>query len=244
MVRVRFPRPAGLGAGLVCGVLALLAGCAYHGGPNQSIDNPIVRKSSWFSYLDGGDIRETCTEGATERYRLVYNGQYYKQTRSYEIFAGLPEGAAKLAARARETANLSALRLDNPFAPWQWHRSDTVLSAAEMATFRALLAKSGFGSGAPQGLRLHSQDFYWVAAGCVGGTFHYYAWLARKGRFENAVFQDFLLKHDQTGLAFRQPVPVYGVDRQPHQQGANDNYEGYFTLTVRGEGLGGLVEAF
>lgn len=111
MNSVRLPqRSRGL-AGLACGVLALLAGCAYHGGAGQSIDNPGVRKVAWFSYLDGGDIRETCTEGAAERYRLVYNGQYYKQTRSYEIFAGLPDGAAKLAARARGSANLAALRL-------------------------------------------------------------------------------------------------------------------------------------
>jgi hypothetical protein len=230
--------------GLGTAVLAAISACAYHGGPNQSIDNPVVRKVSWFSYLDGGDIRETCTEGAPERYRLVYNGQYYDQTRSYEINGGLPNGAANMTARARGKSNLMKLRLENPWGPWEAERTNIVLSPAEFATFRTLLTQSGFGTGAPQGLRLHSQDFYWVAAGCVGGKFEYFAWLAKKGRFENVKFQDFLLHHDQTGLAFRQPVPVYPIDKEPHQSGNNDNYVGYFTLTVSGEGLGGLANAF
>lgn len=240
MTAVRSLLAVGLGGAL----LAVLAGCAYHGGARQNIDNPAVRKVAWFSYLDGGDIREACAEGAPERYRLVYNGQYYDQTRSYEINAGLPNGAANLTARARGASNLAAFRLMDPLAPWETQRADTVLNAADFATFRDLLGQSGFGTGAPDGLRLHSQDFYWVAAACVGGKFHYFAWLAKQGRFENVKFQDFLLQHDQTGLAFRQPKPVYPTDRQPRQSGHNDNFAGYFTLTVRPGGLGGLVNAF
>ena len=240
MASVRSLMAKGLGGAL----LAALGACAYHGGSGQSIDNPVVRKVAWFSYLDGGDIRETCADGAPERYRLVYNGQYDRQTRSYEIIGGLPNGAANLSARARGTSNLLEFRLGDPLAPWKWQRSDTVLNQADFAAFRDLLAQSGFGNGAPQGLRLHSQDFYWVAAGCVDGKFHYAAWLAKKGRFEAVKFQDFLLRQDQTGLAFRQPIPVYLIDKEPRGHGGNDNYAGFFTLTVSGEGLGGLAEAF
>ena len=67
-------------------------GCAYHGAASTDIDNPAVQKFAWFSFLDGHDIREACASlgaqgsaGVPAHYRLVYNGQYSKQIRAYEI---------------------------------------------------------------------------------------------------------------------------------------------------------------
>ena len=77
-------------------ITILLAGCTYRG----DIDNPAVRKVSWFSYLDGTDIRTACAEGAPDSYRLVYNGRYEEQLRSYEITAD-GAGGAYLVARAK-----------------------------------------------------------------------------------------------------------------------------------------------
>ncbi len=67
-----------------------------------TIDNPAVRKVAWFSYLDGNDIREAARPGAPDRFRLVYNGQYEKQIRSYEITAGESRiRAAPISSRVR-----------------------------------------------------------------------------------------------------------------------------------------------
>jgi hypothetical protein len=220
----------------------LVAGCAYH--PRTDVDNPAVRKVAWFSYLDGNDIRERCYEGAPDRFRLVYNGQYEKQIRSYEITQASPNpGGAYFIARAMGPTNLAEVSLNDLLAPWRWQKSESQLSGQELDQFRDLLTQSGWGSGAPQGKILHSRDFYWVAAGCRNGQFHFDAWVHAQGDFPEIKFQDFLLARDRTGVAFRQPVKVLPRDRteqgKPRERSAT-----IFVLTVSGEGIGGLLNAF
>lgn len=222
----------------------LVGGCAYYGGGYSNIDNPAVRKVAWFSYLDGNDIRETCAPGSPDRFRLVYNGQYEQQLRSYEVTAEGPQnGGAYFIARALGKSNLVDVSLDDLLAPWRWQRSDTKLTAAEFNQFRDLLTQSGWGSGAPQGKMLHSRDFYWVASGCREGRFHFDAWVDAQGDFRQIKFQEFLLARDKTGVAFRKPVPVRPIDRT-EQGRPRERSAPIFALTVSGEGIGGLVNAF
>ncbi len=231
--------------------LMLLGGCAYHEGQPVDINNPIVRKVGWFSYLDGNDIREVCAAGGSERYRLVYNGQYDGQLRSYELFVGQDGGGVLNARALNNDGTALQLSINDPFGSWNWKESQVRLTATEVAQFRSLLAASGYGSGAPQGLQLHSRDFYWVAAGCQNGTFHYGAWdnrpqpMAPAG-FAPIKFQDFLLKHDQTGLAFRPAHVTTPIEREISRGGGGNAHEptNIFVLTVKGEGLGGLLNAF
>lgn len=218
-----------------------LAGCAYHGGSQSNVDNPPYRKVAWFSYLDGYDIRQSCVPGAPDRFRLVYNGQYEKQVRSYEITGGGSGGY--YIARAMGTPNLLDLQLDDLLAPWRWQKSEMPLNPAEMDEFRDRLAASGWGQGAPQGKRLHSRDFYWISAGCRDGQFHYDAWVHAQGDFPEVKFQDFLLARDKTGMAFRQPVKVGPLDRAGQGQ-PRDRPGTIFSLSVSGEGIGGLINAF
>jgi hypothetical protein len=228
-------------------------GCAYHGAASTDIENPAVQKVAWFSFLDGHDIREACAPlvggavaDAPAHYRLVYNGQYSEQIRAYEIVGGTSSGGT-LTARAKGHSSLSDWWIagtQDLLAPWRWHESTAALSADEVVQFRAALAGSGFGSGAPQGLRLSSQDFYWVAAGCEAGQFHYYAWVEQDGSLDAAKFQDFLLRHDGTGLPFRPSRVLNADERQRLGTAHGRNFNGEFTLEVHGEGLGGLVNAF
>ncbi|MGH6891009.1 MAG: hypothetical protein ACREEP_02005 [Dongiaceae bacterium] len=223
-------------------MVSLLGGCAYHGAARSDIDNPAVRKVAWFSYLDSNDIRESCVAGSLDRFRLIYNGQYEQQVRSYEITAD-GTGGAYFIARAKGRSNLAEVQLNDLLAPWRWQKSETKLSAGEFAQFHDLLTQSGWGQGAPQGKILHSRDFYWVAAGCRDGQFHFDAWVHAQGDFPEIKFQDFLLTHDKTGLAFRKPVKVLPIDRTERGQ-PRDNSAPIFSLTVSGEGIGGLVNAF
>lgn len=222
----------------------VLGGCAYHGAARTDIDNPAVRKVSWFSYLDGHDIREKCVPGALDRFRLVYNGQYEKQIRSYEITQASPmPGGAYFIARAMGQTNLAEVWLDDLLAPWRWRKSETQLSGAEFDQFRDVLVQSGWGQGAPQGKILHSRDFYWVASGCRNGQFHFDAWVDAQGDFKEIKFQEFLLARDKTGVPFRKPVQVLPRDRT--EQGRPRERSGtVFVLTVSGEGIGGLLNAF
>lgn len=229
----------------------ILGGCAYHQGQQYDINNPIVRKTGWFSYLDGNDIRESCASGGAERYRLVYNGQYDQQLRSYEIYVG-QDGGGILNARALNNGGTAFnISLSNPFAPWAWHESQAKLTPADVAQFRDLLTASGYGAAAPQGLLLQSRDFYWIATGCQGGVFHFYAWNNRPqsmapAGFTPIKFQDFVLKRDQTGVAFRPAHVTTPLERTQFRGGGGDGQtpNPTFTLTVKGDGIGGLLNAF
>src|SRR5690606_6468296 len=66
-----------LGPAALC--LIVLAACTYRGA-----DDPVSRKFSWFSYLNGDDIRRECVAGAADRYRFVYNGINVEQVRTYD----------------------------------------------------------------------------------------------------------------------------------------------------------------
>lgn len=231
-------------------ILVGMAGCAYHGESRTDIDNPAIAKFAWFSFLDGHDIRESCQAlgpDAPARYRLVYNGQYDHQVRAYEIGAA-PSGGATLEARARGGGNLANWFIQSPadvWSPWRFRQSTATLSGTEFQEFRDLLARSGYGRGAPQGLRLFSNDFYWIASGCEAGEFHFFAWPARQGKLEAALFQDFVLRRDATGVPFRPPHRLSAEEGPYRPAGGNGrNATSYFTLEVRGEGLGGLVNAF
>jgi hypothetical protein len=215
---------------------ALLGGCAYRG----EIDSPLWQRVTWFSYLGGTDIAQACAAGAGERYRIIYNGRYDEQLRSYEITRH--GDAADLVVRVQEQADLAQLSTDDLLAPWRWREAMVALSPAELATLRQRLADSGFFTGPPVGLVLHSKDFYWAASGCSNGTFHYYAWVHAQDQFRHIGFAAFLLAHDPTGVAINPPRPVSVADysaappgnRHERRQPIHD----HFDLEIGSQGLG------
>ncbi|MGH6929048.1 MAG: hypothetical protein ACREEV_12085 [Dongiaceae bacterium] len=223
----------------VVGLAAVVAGCTYRG----NIDNPVVRKATWFSYLDGTDIRAACGEGAPDSLRLVYNARYQEQVRSYEIAAD-GTGGAYLVARSRGGANAFNISLDDPFAPWRWRQSEAQLSPAEYQQLLALLEKSGQFAGAPAGLRLFSGDFYWVGSACRNGVFSYHAWLYSKDGFADVHFADFLFKRDRTEIAVNPPRRIPAGEYLGPMGRQEDQTQIRFWLQVREDGLGGIANAF
>ena len=217
----------------------LVAGCTYRG----DIDNPVLHKATWFSYLDGTDVRTACTQGAPDSYRLVYNGRYEEQLRSYEI---TPDGAggAYLVARAKGRANAFDISLGDVLAPWRWQRSQARLSPVEFQQFVTLLEQSDQFAGAPVGLRLFSGDFYWVASACRDGAFHYHAWAFSNDGFTRVRFAEFLFKHDQTGLAVNPPRKIPASEFLGPQGRQEDQTQIRFWLQVHEDGLGGIPNAF
>lgn len=228
------------------GMAALLLGaCAYNSAGNQGagtgIDNPIERKFTWFSYLDAADIRNSCAAGGPDQYRIVYNGQYYDHVRTYEVTRS-PK--PQILARARGTSgNLTQMSFgsfDELLGPWNFRRSEAALSDADWSKLRDLLHQSGFADGDQAGLRLHSQDFYWLVAGCEAGQFHFNAW-ADKPRaisLNRTNFLDFLLKHDSTGIGYKPPQTVTYMDKNDQAKGTDRDYNGAFVITVHSDGIG------
>ncbi len=219
-----------------------LAACAYQPagrvGSGSGIDNPVERKFTWFSYLDAADIRNSCAAGGPDQYRLTYNGQYNVQVRTYEAIKG------RMVARARGVSgNLTQMgfsSFEDLLGPWNFRRSDTALSEADWSKLRELLHQSGFGGAPQEGLRLHSQQFYWLVAGCEGGKFFFNAWADKPGALplSRTAFLDFLLRHDATGVGFAAPRPLTYTDINDQSKGSDRDYAGFFTITVHADGIG------
>ncbi|WP_374384474.1 hypothetical protein [Dongia sp.] len=243
-LRQRRRSKARIWAGLALAA-SLLGGCAYQPsgqlGSGSSIDNPIERKFTWFSYLDGADIRNSCAAGGPDQYRIVYNGQYYDHVRTYDLaVAGKPHLTARARGQSGNLMDMGFNSFDELLGPWNFRRSDSDLSAAELSKLRELLHQAGFASGSQAGLRLHSQDFYWLVAGCESGKFFINAW-ADKPRaisLTRTAFLDFLLKHDQTGVAYLPPRPVTYMDKNDQGKGRHRDFNGAFVITLRADGIG------
>ena len=222
-----------------------LASCAYQSsgnlGDGTSIDNPVERKFTWFSYLDAADIRNSCAAGGPDQYRLVYNGQYYDHVRTYEVGGGpQPQLIARARGRSGDLTEMRFNSFDELLGPWNFQRSQASLSATEWSKLRDLLHQSGFAAGNQDGLRLHSQDFYWLVAGCEDGKFALNAWAVKPGALSlsRTDFLDFLLKHDSTGIPYLPPRPVTYLDKNDQTKGNGRDYSGAFTITVHADGIG------
>ena len=190
--------------------LGLLAACTYQGG----IDNPITIKATWFSYLAGDDIRAACTAGSPTQYRLFYNGNYEEQLRSYEVAATGPGRASyKVRVQTGQGLDLTRLSFSDPLVPARWNTRQGWLNGQEIAKLEAALAASGAFDPAPQGLRLASEEFYWIMSACRNGVFVFNAWRYPSQRFAALRFPDVLLRHDQTQIALNPPRKVPSIER-------------------------------
>ena len=114
--------------------LGVLAGCAYQG----AIDQPATIKATWFSYLNGDDIRSACTDGAPSWYRLVYNGNYGEQLRAYEVVADGTGGAYyKARVQTGSGLNLTRFLFGDPQAMAGWTAAQTRLVPADLTALTA-----------------------------------------------------------------------------------------------------------
>jgi hypothetical protein len=213
-----------------------LTACTYQG----RIEEPATIKLTWYSYLGGDDLRRACVPGAAERYRLVYNGHYDEQLRSYEIM-GLEGGGAAFTARVLGPMRAHVV-LSHPFDildPWRWVTSETRLGPAAYAELVAVLERSGLGGPAPA-MKLYSTEFYWMASGCRDGRFLFNAWRYGTPRFEALGFPKALLAYDKTEIAVNPPRRADPADRigvnRPIGAHSNDRARP-FVLTVGPDGV-------
>ncbi len=220
-------------------VFAVVAGgCAYAGS-----DDPIFRKLSWFSYLNGDDIRKQCVAGAPERYRFVYNGIYTEQVRTYDMVPGQGGGEHVMRSRALGKAYVNEIDLSDILGPWRGKSGRVALSdAARSDLFKAMKADGVF-DGAPKGLELHSDDFYWIVGACSGGAFHFTAYRWPSKEFQALSFPRILLAMDATHVVFNPPrktttFGLYGTNH-PETEGVIQ-----FNLRVGENGLDGVANWF
>ena len=157
--------------------------------------------------MNGDDIRARCQPGSPFEARLVYNGNYQEQLRSYEATAN-PDGTGTLVTRVLAggpAIDLAQLSLSDPLKQWRWTKSEEEVAPAEGEAFVGSLRESGAFGPAPEGLRLYSNAFYWVVSGCQDGQFFFNAWQYPSERYAAITFPRFLQQHDATDIPFNPP---------------------------------------
>ena len=216
-----------------CLAAGMLAACQSPG----PVDNPVAQRLTWFSYLDGQDIRAACAPGTPSRLRLVYNGTWDSQVRSYDVMQTAT--GAEVEARVMGQDNVASVMVEgfNLLAPWDGQKSVERIDRDVFADLVGALLASGFRNPPPDGDWLRSDAYYWVAAACIDGAYHWNAWASNWSRgspnyIARVRFVDYLLKADGTGVPYeppqRQTLPPWG------SRGFN---AGGFTLQVDGDGL-------
>ena len=184
-------------------LVLLLAGCDYRPGA----DNPVARNLSWFSYARADDIRASCLPGAADRMRMIYNGDYDEQVRSYDVTALAVGG--KLEIRVRGPQDLArGFLLFDAFGAWRAKGQLVRMGANQLADLRRALDGSGLTRPTPDRLRLQSREFYWLVSACLDGRFTVNAWKYPSPRFDKLSFPTVLLRLDPTGIALERPQPA------------------------------------
>lgn len=220
----------------VCLVLfftLFLSSCAATTGVDE---NPIMRKLSWFSYVNGDDMRPSCVAGAPEHYRLIYNGIYNEQVRIYEV----NQKSKIFSSRIINSANIREYfiaKFSDLLNPWRGVKKKNNISESELNELTAAMAESDVFDSPPVGLRLSSRGFYWTVAACHQEKFYFTAYRWPSKRFENAKFSDVILHLDKTNIAFNNPrrVQTSNVSRSVNSDMVNG-----FTLDVGEDGLRGI----
>lgn len=223
--------------GLPSALLALaLCACAYTGA-----DDPVSRKFSWFSYLNGDDIRQSCSAGGPDRYRVVYNGINIEQRRTYDLTVGAGRRGHSMAVRIIGASDLSDFSASDLFGPWRGAAADTWLLDGQLAEIVGAMERDGNWGGPPFGLRLPSIGFYWVVVSCRGGRFFFDAYLWPAERFRQAELPGRLLALDPTGVALNPPRDA--TESLVYPDRASEDSRNY-TLDVGRDGLVGIRTLF
>lgn len=221
-------------------LLGALSACSYRG----QIDQPFTQKATWFSYLNGDDVRERCQPGSGFEYRLVYNGRYNEQIRSYELVDD-GAGGARLISRVQEGIGIDVTKLSvtNPFKKNAWTKSESVLTSDERIKFENALEASGAGKATSEGLRLFSGEFYWLANICHDGVFVFNAWRYPSERFGELTFPELLLAMDKTGVPLNPPRYIPAAERIQANDSHPDrrDYNTTFNVEVGDNGLKGAA---
>lgn len=223
---------------LVAGAIGLLAGCTY-----TETANPLVRKLSWFSYLNGDDVRAGCRAGGPQHWRFAYNGIYKEQIRTYDL-AEQPDGGFRLRVNVANKADLSEFVVGKPsdlMSPWRGPIETVLLGRDQRDLLAQAAERDGQFAPAPKGLQLHSDQFYWIGVVCRNGAVSFNAYRWPSARFNALSFPALLLAWDPTGRPINPPRELTATEKQ-NETSPNRKFD--FNLEVGDNGLKGVKPLF
>ncbi|MBS0540791.1 MAG: hypothetical protein JSR47_18665 [Proteobacteria bacterium] len=237
---MRLCSTAAVAFGLAWSLAAAGPSWAQRAGPN--VDAPVLRTFNWFGYVGGDDIRDRCRPGSRNRIRLVYNGLWEEQVRTYELTLQ-PDGTAGLDVGVlADQGDLSSLLIARPVDvtnPWRMKHGQRLLDPAQTADLMgALQASAAFGP-PRDGLRLPDNDFWWTVASCRNGVWGFQAYHYPTDGFANVRFADRLYALDNVPVPINKPRKLEpaqfrrGFDSHSAQRGRGDRW----MLVVGKDGL-------
>jgi len=221
---------------LFCAVLVLGA-CEYVERP----ENAFERRFTWFSYLSGEDLKESCRTHGPPRYRFIYNAIFTEQVRIYEINGFPDDGGGMIDAEVLSSDVSPEFLQLFPNWPWSGKRAVAEVNDVEMKLLRTSLEASGFYDSTPVGKILDSHSFYWLVSACEGNRFHFNAWAYPSPEFDNLRFVDVLRRLDGTRIALPETreLPPEESEFRPKPAVAWDGSAGYsrFFAEILSDGL-------
>lgn len=220
--------------GLALAACAALAGCASSGPAG----NPVERKLTWFSYLNGDDLRLACAKDEPDRYRMVFNADYNEHVRTYDV-VGDAKGGARVSARVIKAPDLARVDLADPVGAWKGEEAQGWLSPAQYAMLVMKLYESGAFQMLPDRLRLPSNGFYWLVSGCREGQWFFTAYPYPSDRFADIHFVEPLGAMDPTGAALPRLPPPADAPRSLPPGSRQQDGGVFFEIEVSGDGLAG-----
>ena len=211
------------------------------------IADPVTRKLTWFSVLNGDDIRAACGPGAPTRVRLVHNADYMVRVRVYDLVApppgpmAPPPGSLFLKTRVLGPTPASlTIDLDTPslaLASLGGLVTRRVIGPTEAARVHAALAADGLGGPPPRVDRLRSEDFWWLAVGCVEGDMRFHAWADPDPGYGALTFPAMLQALDGTAVPLRTPADEPNGGNPVMYDRMRADKEVRFTLSVSADGI-------
>jgi hypothetical protein len=181
--------------------VALSVGACTSEGP---VDNPFLRSAQWRAYVAASDLKSACRPGTPEAMRLVFNGDYKEEIRSYDIRASAD--GTMLEARRRGSTNLLSMDLLDPLGLWRGEKRVQSIDPATYGRIKTALIQSGFRD-SQDDERLKSDTFYWVASACFDGAFRTQVWAWPSDRYERIRFDRVLVAIDGFDKPLREPRP-------------------------------------
>jgi len=200
-------------------VSLILTACTFEGSRH-----PVTLKFSWFSYLNGDDIRPRCSAGAPDEYRFIYNGVYTEQVRMYDVFPA-PDEDDRYIVEARVTgqADVSTVAAEysrfDLFAPWRAVESKINVRQEDIEKLNLSLKSSGLFSEEGHQGDLSSIQFYWIVSGCFDGKYIVRSFVWPEQAFQEADFPKLLMVWDFTQIPLNLPrktslFEIYGTNDQ------------------------------
>lgn len=179
--------------------LTTLAGCAAFG----PTDNPVARKLTWFSYLSGDDLRASCGASDGDRYRVVFNADYNRHVRTYDITLDPADsGSALVEARVIEATDLARLTPLDPLSAARGQTATLRLTPPQLASVLARLTDKGAFEPPATTMRLPSNGVYWLINGCRAGRWFFAVHPYPASPFTDATFLEPTRALDPGMIAF------------------------------------------